>query len=114
MNSYGLNMDPVLMQQNAAVSRARQHAARSAEGSADKGFDKKLKQACIEMESLLVKQMLNSMRKAVPKTGLIDGGNAEEIFTDMLYDSYAMKISENQSLGLAKTMYNQLSGGKTW
>lgn len=74
--------------------------------------EQKLKDACVQMESILVKQMLTVMRKAVPKGGLTDGGQAEEIFTDMLYDNYAMKISESHSLGLAKTMYQQLSGGK--
>lgn len=79
-----------------------------------KAHEKKLKKACIEMESLLVKQMLSVMRKAVPKTKLIHGGFAEEVFTDMLDDEYAMSMSRNHSFGLAKVLYSQLSGGRKW
>ena len=66
------------------------------------------------MESLLLKQMLNVMRKSVEKTGLLDGGQAEEIFTDMLYDKYAEEMSRSQTLGLSKIIYGQLTEGKKW
>ncbi len=38
------------------------------------------------------------------------GGFAEEIFEDMLYDEYALSLSKNSSIGLAKMVYDQLSG----
>jgi Rod binding domain-containing protein len=81
---------------------------------ADPAQDAKLKESCIQMESLLLKQMLTVMRKSVEKTGLIDGGHAEEIFTDMLYDKYAEEMSRSQTLGLSRTIYSQLTGGKKW
>jgi flagellar protein FlgJ len=43
-----------------------------------------LKQAAKAMESLFVKMMYSSMQKTVQKEGLISGGQAEEIFDDML------------------------------
>jgi flagellar protein FlgJ len=76
--------------------------------------DAKLKESCIQMESIFVKQMLNVMRKSVEKTGFIDGGQAEEIFTDMLYDKYAEEMSRSHTLGLSRTIYRQLAGGKKW
>lgn len=76
--------------------------------------DQKLRDACVDMESVLLKQMLTVMRKTVKKSGLLDGGNAEEIFTDMLYGEYAKKMANNHSFGLAKVMYSQLTHGKTW
>ena len=48
-----------------------------------------LYKACVDFESLFIKQMLDVMRKSVKKEGLLDGGMSEEIFTDMLYDEYA-------------------------
>jgi flagellar protein FlgJ len=81
---------------------------------ADPQQDAKLKESCIQMESIFVKQMLTVMRKSVEKTGLIDGGQAEEIFTDMLYDKYAEEMSRSHTLGLARTIYSQLTGGKKW
>jgi len=81
---------------------------------ADPRQDAKLKESCLQLEGLLLKQMLNAMRKSVEKTGLIDGGQAEEIFTDMLYDKYAEEMSRSQVLGLSRTIYQQLTGGKKW
>lgn len=83
-----------------------------------KGFspaeDKRLRNVCTEMESLFVKQMLSTMRKTVKKSGLLHGGRAEEIFTDMLDDQYALKMSRTHSLGLAQMLYGQLSHGRKW
>lgn len=70
--------------------------------------EKRLWDACIEMESLFVGRMLKEMRKTVHKSGWINGGFAEEIFEDMLYDEYALSLSRNSNLGLAKMLYNEL------
>lgn len=72
--------------------------------------NKALYDACVDFESLFVKQMLNSMRSTIDKSSLLDGGMAQNIFEDMLYDEYANQISKSQSLGLATKMYNQLLG----
>ncbi len=72
-------------------------------------YRKKLFNASVEFESIFVKMMLNQMKKTINKTGMIDGGYAEEIFEDFLYDEYAKKISENHSLGLAEQIYNTMS-----
>jgi hypothetical protein len=69
---------------------------------------KRLWDACVEMESLLVGKMMKEMRKSVEKTGWINGGQAEEIFEDMLYDEYSLNISRNSNLGLAKMLYEDM------
>ena len=71
--------------------------------------DAKLYEACQDFEAIFIKQMLNSMKKTVNKTGFINGGMAEEIFEDMLYDEYAVLIAKNARLGLADMVYKQLS-----
>ena len=73
--------------------------------------DKKLYGVCQDFEAIFIKQMLNAMRKTVDKSGLIDGGMAEEIFEDMLYDEYAKKMSRTARFGLAEILYDQLSNG---
>jgi Rod binding domain-containing protein len=70
--------------------------------------EKRLWDACVEMESLLVGRMLKEMRKTVEKTGWMNGGFAEEIFEDMLYDEYALSLSRNSNLGMAKMLYDEL------
>lgn len=69
----------------------------------------KLYQVSQEFESIFIKQMLNVMRKTVNKSGLIDGGMAEEIFEDMLYDEYALNMAKTAQFGLADSIYRQLS-----
>ena len=84
-----------------------EQAARQTRGS---GKDPSgLYEACQEFEAIFIKQMLNVMRKTVPKSGLLDGGAAEEIFEDMLYDEYAGSMARTAGLGLADTIYEQLT-----
>ncbi|TGJ99568.1 cell division protein [Leptospira semungkisensis] len=72
-------------------------------------YRKKLYDASVEFESIFVKMMLKEMKTTVHKSGLIDGGYAEEIFEDMLYDEYSKNLSANSSLGLAEQIYQSLS-----
>lgn len=71
-----------------------------------------LYKACLDFESIFIKQMLNVMRKSVQKVGLLDGGLSEDIFEDMLYDEYAKKMAETAQFGLAETMYLQINHQK--
>jgi len=67
----------------------------------------KLREAAQMMESLMIKMVLKSMKETIHKTGLIDGGRAEEIFDDMLSDQYAESFSKHQGFGLADAIYQQ-------
>ena len=68
---------------------------------------KQLQAVSREMESLMLKLMFKNMKKNVPKSDLLHGGYAEEIFDDMLTDEYAKTTAHSQSLGLAKLIYDQ-------
>lgn len=77
--------------------------------NANKEFQKKrLREVSEDFESLMINQMLKEMRKTVNKSGLVDGGMAEEIFEDMLYDEYAKEFSKTKTFGLAEIIYNQM------
>ncbi len=66
----------------------------------------KLKEACSEFESIFMHQMLKEMRKTTnPKNTLVYGGQAEEIFSDMLDQEKAKDIK----IGLGDMMFRQLS-----
>jgi len=86
----------------AGVQQARPRVDKSSE----------LYKACLDFESIFIKQMLNVMRKSVQKQGLLDGGLSEDIFEDMLYDEYAKKMAETAQFGLAETMYLQINHRK--
>ncbi|EQA44244.1 rod binding protein [Leptospira broomii serovar Hurstbridge str. 5399] len=72
-------------------------------------YRKRLYDASVEFESIFVKMVLKEMKATIHKSGLIDGGYAEEIFEDMLYDEYSKNLSANSSLGLAEQIYQSLS-----
>lgn len=72
--------------------------------------EKKLYDSCVDLESILWKQVLNSMKQTINKYKLFDGGQAEEIFTDFLYDEYSTMMSKNSNTGIATQVYKQLSG----
>ncbi|MCX6107114.1 MAG: rod-binding protein [Proteobacteria bacterium] len=60
-----------------------------------------IKQAAEDFESLFLNIVLKSMRDTVQKSGLIDGGNAEEIYSSMLDDEYAKMMAAQRHTGLA-------------
>jgi Rod binding domain-containing protein len=67
----------------------------------------KLKDACNDFEAIFIKQMLNAMRKTVHKTGLMEGGMAEDIFEDMLHDEYSQVMAKSGGFGVADMLFRQ-------
>lgn len=92
------------------LAEQAQNAKASGNGST-KPVDKEspLYKAAQDFEAIFVKQMLDSMRKTVNKSGLNDGGHAEEIFEDMLYNEYAGAMTKTAGFGLSDQLYRQLS-----
>jgi Rod binding domain-containing protein len=81
----------------------------SKSGGSNRVQDKKLMDTCVEMESLFVAKMFKEMRKTVHKGDWLNGGFAEEVFEDMLYDEHALNLSKNTKLGIAGMLYKELS-----
>ncbi len=69
---------------------------------------KRLKEVSQDFEALLMNQMFKSMRQSVNKTELIDGGMAEDIFEDMLYDEYSKSFAKSRKLGISEMIFNQM------
>jgi flagellar protein FlgJ len=69
----------------------------------------RLKDACRDFEALFIKQMLDTMKATVKKGDLLNGGMAEDIFEDMLYDEYSQMMASTGDFGIAKMMYSELS-----
>jgi len=72
------------------------------------GRNEELFKVCQDFEAIFIKQMLNAMKKTVPKNDILNGGFAEEIFEDMLYDEYAASMAKTARFGLANLLYGQL------
>jgi len=70
----------------------------------------KLYEQCQALETFLVKNILNAMRKNELKSPLIDTGYAGEVYEDMLWDEYAKEYTKNAGFGLADLAYLELTG----
>lgn len=77
-------------------------------GQMDKAaYNKKLKEACDGFEELFVHKMIQVMRESgTTSEHLLHGGRGEEIFQDMLDETYAKQFSQTGQLGLGKVIYD--------
>lgn len=84
----------------------------SFEAALKKAYDdrdkEKLKEACVQFESILLQNLYKQMKATVPKGGLFEESNARSIFQDML-DEELMNRCGARGVGIADMMYRQLS-----
>jgi flagellar protein FlgJ len=93
-----------------ARNEADQDSKTGVSGSGKTEIDKtdELYQLCLELETFLVKNLLNGMRNTIQKSGLVDDSYAGKMYEDMLYDEYAKDFTKNANFGLAEQAYRQL------
>lgn len=90
----------------AGRSQGGAHPAPAGAGAAGQ----ELKTACEDMEALFLHHMLSEMRKTVDKSGLIDGGRSEEIYTSLMDGELAKEMARSGGLGLSVILQEQLGG----
>jgi Rod binding domain-containing protein len=69
----------------------------------------RLREACSEFEALFINLLLKEMRATVGKSGLMDGGQAEEVYTGMMDTEMARDLAAKGGFGLADILYRQLA-----
>lgn len=69
---------------------------------------KKLKESAQEFETYFINQILQEMRKSMPKSELFDESSTSEIYEDMIYEDMAKEISKAGGLGMADMLYKQM------
>jgi flagellar protein FlgJ len=72
--------------------------------------NKKLYEACQELESVFLNKVFDAMRQSIPRSDFTGHSFATDTFESMLYTEYARSISKTGSLGIADIIYKQLSG----
>ena len=92
------------------LERTRAANASSIPVAGNSSIDKtdRLYELCLELETFLIKNMLNSMRSTVQKTGLVDDSFAGKMYEDMLYEEYAKEYTKSANFGFAEQAYLQL------
>ncbi len=71
-----------------------------------------LYRACQDFESVFVAYLLKSMRKTVPKSEFMGGGSREDMYLSMMDDEIARAVAKGPGIGLAASIYRQLSQSK--
>lgn len=71
--------------------------------------EKKLRKVCSELESVFINMIFKQMRSTIPKSDLMGGGLAQEMYEDMLYESFADEISKGKGIGIGDLLYKQLA-----
>ena len=71
-----------------------------------------LRKACEEFEAVFTTYLLKSMRKTIPKTEFMHGGLREDIYTAMMDEEVARAVAKGPGVGLAASIYRQLSQSK--
>ncbi len=103
-------MNPLEAQKPASTAGTAASAAQAAADPQARAREQaKLRQACQLFEAQFLKMLWKEMRKTVPKSGLIDGGQAEQMFTDLLDQSVADQSVKGHSMGIAAMLEKQLS-----
>lgn len=65
----------------------------------------KLRSACLDFEAMFIKQMLDSMRSTLSGESILgEGGQAEEIYQDLLYEEYSKVMARTAKLGVAELL----------
>ena len=72
----------------------------------------RLKKAISDFEAIFINQMLKSMRNTINKSGLIDGGNSEEIYTSLIDAEVSKFIASGTGIGLYEVLSRQLIGAE--
>ncbi|RPI76846.1 MAG: hypothetical protein EHM45_11500 [Desulfobacteraceae bacterium] len=72
--------------------------------------DRKLRKACEDFESVFTYQLLRSMRATIDKSGLMSGGQGEEIYESMLDQELSKNMMGGGPNSLAYALYQQLKG----
>ncbi len=95
---------------NSASSTSAAKMESQLETDFSKATDEELMSVCKEFEAYFMEQVMKSMWKTVPESEESSGANAslQSYYKDEMIKQTAMDSTENNSLGLAQTLYEQM------
>jgi len=74
-----------------------------------KGNNQELKMACQDFESIFINYMFQKMKDTVPKTGFFGNSLGLDIAESMYGQALSEELARSGGIGLADTLYEQLS-----
>jgi len=76
--------------------------------NSDGNGNDKLRKCCADFESLLIYEMVKTMRRSISKSDLLHGGQGEELFEQLFDQEVCRSLCERRGFGLADVLYSQL------
>lgn len=110
INPIGTKSTPVDLQIKNSIEQSQNGDFQKAlDNAINQKDDKKLREACRQLESVFVNMMFKQMRSTVQKTDLMGDDSSVETYEDMLFDNYATEMSKGKGVGIAEMLYKQMS-----
>ena len=103
-------LNPVQMQKNlfSQMSEKNLERLRNSSSFGKLDSDKDIEKVSRDFESIFLNKLLSSMRKTVPKSGLLDSF-ATDMFQSMMDEEMSKEMAKNKGMGMGEMIYNDLS-----
>jgi flagellar protein FlgJ len=85
------------------------HSSGTRKSGAEDENNRQAREACAEFEALFINMMLKELRATVNKSGLMDGGKAEELYTGLMDTQISRDLATHGGIGLAAMLYRQMA-----
>ncbi len=95
---------------NSASQSADDSFAMRLEAAAQNSDDKELKKVCQEFEAIMLNMMYKQMKATIIRSELVEEDPGTAIFESMRDEELMNQASRTGTLGLAQSLYKQLSG----
>lgn len=90
-----------------SVSRSAKPVSQKRE---ENSGDLELLGACKDFEAILLRQLMSTMRKSIPKSELFGESYAREMYQTLQDEALADHLVQGHGTGLGEVLYRQLSG----
>lgn len=101
-------LPPQALQPDESVRAQQLHTQLTAGGRKAGGKPQDIKSAAAELSSLFVAQMLQAMRRTVPKSGLLDTGFAHETYVSLFDQEIARQVAQREDFAFTAMLLRQL------
>ena len=104
------SLPPVHIEKNLFLQMSEKNLARLRNPSSfgNTNSEMKIEDVSRDFESIFLHTLLTSMRKTVPKSGLLDSF-ATDMYKSMMDEEISKEMSKNKGMGMGEMIYNDLS-----
>jgi len=88
------------------VTRMERIASRSASG--EELSEKEIREVGQQFESILLHQLMKSMRRTIPESSLFENSHAKQIYEDMFDEKITKQIAQTSQSGIADAIVEEI------